>query len=218
MHKEELHCAWGVISRSGVSVIDDSGSWCLSKDLSFWDSPSVATKDVYVFAHGSDFRGALFDYVLVGGRAALPLRGFLGIMHSRWYNYDLRQVKEVVEAYKTRDLPLDVFIFDMDWHIKHWGGYSWDANNFPVPEAVLSYLQGKENLLVGANFHDDTGVGTDETKYNAMKQAIGYTGSNAIPFQSCVNKTVAFALEDVVVSPLGFDVPWIDWQQGGCGP
>lgn len=105
----------------------------------------------------------------------------------------------------------------MNWHEKYgWGGYSWDANNFPVPETVMSFLQNEERLLVGANFHDNSGLVKEEARYKAMSQAVGWRSSTeTIPFLSCSNETFAFALEDVVVSPLGFDIPWIDWQQGG---
>jgi hypothetical protein len=109
-----------------------------------------------------------------------------------------------------------VFIFDMNWHQKAslWGGYTWDANLFPVPEQVLDYLQS-ENLLSGANLHDNSGVIREEAEYEAMRAAIGWKSQSNIPFASCSNQTFAFALEDIIVSPLGFDVPWIDWQQGG---
>lgn len=109
VHGELLHCSFGLISRSGVAVVDDSGSFCLQPDLSFWDSPSQAQKDIYVFAHGLDFKGALAEYSLVGGRAALPLRGVLGIMHSRWYNYDTRQVKQVGERSFLSELCFHFF-------------------------------------------------------------------------------------------------------------
>ncbi len=122
-----------------------------------------------------------------------------------------------MQAYRDRNVPLDVFIFDMNWHFKFgWGAYTWDSNNFPVPSTVMQYLQKEQNLLVGANLHDESGVVKEEARYDAFRNAVGWSSNTkTIPFLSCSNVTFAFALEDVVVSPLGFDVPWIDWQQGG---
>ncbi len=215
VHGEELHCAWAPISRRGVAVIDDSANWCLRSDFSFWESPNQNELDLYIFAYGSRYKEALAAFSAVSGNAAMPLRSSLGIMHSRWFNYDSKQVREVVETYRERSIPLDVLVLDMDWHFKYgWGAYSWDRNNFPVPEDTLAFLK-ESGLVVGANLHDNSGVIREEERYEAMRKAIGWSSNTTVPFKSCSNQTFAFALEDVVWRPLGFDIPWIDWQQGG---
>ena len=216
VHGELLHCAWAPLSRRGVALLDDTGNWCLAPDYSFWQGPGRDAADLYLFAYGLRFREALAAFAAVAGAAPLPLRAAVGVMHSRWYNYDDRQVREVVDAYRDRSIPLDVFIFDMDWHFKYgWGGYTWDPNLFPVPEATLAELQGR-GLAVGANLHDDSGVVPEEQRFEAMRAAVGWPGNaSTMPFRSCSSALFAFGLEDAVVAPLGFDIPWIDWQQGG---
>ncbi len=216
VHGEQLHCSWAPISRRGVAALEDAGNWCLKPDYSFWEGPSRDAADLYLFAYALRFRDAMAAFVQVAGAVPLPLRATLGIMHSRWYNYDADQVRQVVDAYSERSLPLDCFIFDMDWHFKFgWGGYTWDPSLFPVPAATLAFLRSR-GLAVGANLHDDSGVVRDEARYQAMRAAVGWaSNTTTVPFLSCANTTFAWGLEDAVMAPLDFDIPWIDWQQGG---
>jgi alpha-glucosidase (family GH31 glycosyl hydrolase) len=124
-----------------------------------------------------------------------------------------------VDDYKSRSIPLDVFVLDMDWHRKNdWTGYTFDEHLFPFPEDTLGFLKGA-GLHVAANLHDASGVGAWEDKYAEMCAAVGQDPSQgkAVPF-SIVNKSHAYALEDIVVKAVvdqGMDFWWIDWQQGG---
>ena len=76
----------GIMSEFGVEVLDDSTS--LALDESGWVAPRVpGGTDVYVFAHGHDFRGALRDfYALTGPQPLLP-RYALGNWWSRYHPY-----------------------------------------------------------------------------------------------------------------------------------
>jgi len=72
--------------------------------------------DLYGFFHGHDYFGALADFVLVGGRAAMVPRAASGVWWSRWDNINNANVVKIVDDYNSRQLPLDVYILDMDWH------------------------------------------------------------------------------------------------------
>jgi hypothetical protein len=65
VHDETLHCEWGLISRDGWSVVDDSSNWALTEGAEWWDSVNSDDIDWYMFAHGHDYKGALADFVKV---------------------------------------------------------------------------------------------------------------------------------------------------------
>ena len=51
---------------------------------------------MHTHTHIQDFRGALYDFQLIGGKAAMVPRYVLGVMWSRWYDlssYDIRKVR-----------------------------------------------------------------------------------------------------------------------------
>ena len=66
VHGEGLHCEWGLVSRQGWALVDDSANYALSDESDFWDGPNVDAVDLYFFGHGHDYKGALKDFVAVG--------------------------------------------------------------------------------------------------------------------------------------------------------
>mgnify|MGYP001074664330 FL=1 len=114
VHDESLHCAWGLISRDGWVVVDDSQNYALDQN-DWWAGPNQDQVDWYLFAHGLHFKAALYDYTQVGGKIAMVPRAAAGIWWSRWFNYNGHDVHQVVQDYEDRSIPLDVYILDMDW-------------------------------------------------------------------------------------------------------
>ena len=93
------------------------------------------------FAHGSNYRQALADFVQVAGRIAMTPRYSSGVWWTRWFNLDNADVLQIVEDYRSRSIPLDVFVLDMDWHTKNdWTGYTFDSRLFPFPADTLGSL------------------------------------------------------------------------------
>jgi alpha-glucosidase (family GH31 glycosyl hydrolase) len=116
VHDENLHCAWGLVSRNGWSLVDDTQNYALDS-TDWWAGPNSDQVDWYLFAHGWDYKQALQDYTMVGGKIAMVPRAASGIWWSRWYNYNDYDVHQVVRDYETRAIPLDVYILDMDWYV-----------------------------------------------------------------------------------------------------
>ena len=65
-------------------------------------------------------------------------------------------MKEIVDNYEQRGIPLDVLVTDMDWHITFykearegkkdlagqsigWTGFTWDNHLFPEPKMFLDW-------------------------------------------------------------------------------
>jgi alpha-glucosidase (family GH31 glycosyl hydrolase) len=217
---ESLHCEWALMSRDGWAVVDDSTNWGMDQN-DWWQSPNTDQVDLYFFGHGLDYKQAVFDYSLIGGKSAMVPRYAAGIAWTRWYDLDNRGVADVVDAYKGWQMPLDTFILDMDWHTKQgWGGYSFDRRLFPEPsDTLVGLLKEHYNLAVAVNLHDDDGIRPSEDTYAAMCYALGYDANlqQTIPFQ-LTNRSYALALEDITLGDIerqGVDFMWIDWQQGG---
>ena len=222
VHAESLHCTWGLISREGWSIYDDSDSPVL--DSTGWWGESSAdrtsttfinnsdTQDWYGFFHGHDYKGALSDYVMVGGKIAMVPRQALGVWWTRWFDFNNADLFKIVDDYESRGLPLDVFVLDMgttriaapggndtaspkryffaDWHMKNgWTGWTFDQQLFPFPDDTLGYLKSR-GLLVAANLHDAQGVGNWDRQYEPLADFLGDRNST-IPFSSCVNQRCA---------------------------
>ncbi|KAH8070087.1 alpha-1,3-glucosidase [Aureococcus anophagefferens] len=75
VHDEGLHCAWGLVSRSGWAAVDDAETFALDGD-GWWRGPNRDDEDVMLFAHGFDYKGALKDFIR--SRAARRCRAALG--------------------------------------------------------------------------------------------------------------------------------------------
>jgi alpha-glucosidase (family GH31 glycosyl hydrolase) len=219
VHSESLHCTWGVVSRGGWTTYDDSGNYILSGVEGQWFDvglKSVSDVDVYLFAHGTDYKAAVFDLMQIAGKQQLTHKHLLGSWYTRWFDFDNDDVQRIIQNYKDNRIPLDVLILDMNWHTKFsWTGYSWDKTLFPVPSDTIAFLKS-QGLKVGANLHDAVGFGYWEDGYTTMATAMGLDPNtqNTVIFQP-LNETYMHTMEDSVLKELGFDVWWIDWQQGG---
>jgi alpha-glucosidase (family GH31 glycosyl hydrolase) len=232
VHNEQLHCEWGVVSRDGWSVYDDSNNYVLGAD-DWWatsdihESTNQDSKDLYGFFHGLDYKGAIKDLTAVAGKAAMVPRSASGIWWTRWFDFNDMDARDIVSQYRSRSYPLDVFVLDMDWHRKNsWTGYSFDNNLFPDENQFMASLHD-QGLVIAANLHDDVGIGTYENKYTYMANLMGTPNGTTVNFWGCNSTKYAFALEDVVLGSLesstiggslaegGMDFWWIDWQQGG---
>jgi alpha-glucosidase (family GH31 glycosyl hydrolase) len=229
VHGEQLHCQWALISRLGWAVVDDSRNQALDEE-DWWAGNNTDTIDSYLFAHGHDYMGALSDYVKVGGKTAMVPRQASGIWWTRWFDLNNRDVIKVVDDYKSRQMPLDIFVLDMDWHKKNdWSGFTFDKELFPYPQDSMEAIK-RDGLLLSANIHDASGIGSWEDQYKPLAAKLNFdTSTNtSIPF-SMIDKNYVRGVEDIVLgviederiggtvggSGVGMDFWWIDWQQGG---
>jgi alpha-glucosidase (family GH31 glycosyl hydrolase) len=235
----------GLISRSGWALVDDSkGALFDSADFTFkqgekspwpWvmERPTGDRQDLYFFGYGHDYRKALGDYVKVAGRIPLPPRFAFGTWWSRYWDYSDQELDELVKGFHENDVPLDVFVIDMGWHISEdqlkargevdqsgeglgWSGYSWNKTLFPDPADFLAKLHA-EGLKTTLNLHPASGVQPWETAYPAMAKAMGVDPATRkyIPF-NITDKKFAENYMDLLHHPLekqGIDFWWLDWQQ-----
>jgi alpha-glucosidase (family GH31 glycosyl hydrolase) len=235
----------GLLSRDGWTLIDDSTRPLFDSDnfnfaqgeKSPWpwvmQRPTGDRQDWYFFGFGHEYKQALHDYVTVAGRIPLPPRFAFGAWWSRYWAYSDQELDDLVRGFHENDVPLDVLVIDMDWHLSDvqlreahqtdqsghglgWSGYTWNPLLFPDPAPFLKNLHD-EGLKTTLNLHPASGVQPWESAYPAMAQTMGIDPSTKkyVPFD-ITNKKFATNYMDLLHHPLekqGIDFWWLDWQQ-----
>jgi alpha-glucosidase len=235
----------GLISRSGWALVDDSTRPLFdSADFRFlqgekspwpWaiERPAGDRQDWYFFGYGHDYRQALGDFVKVAGRIPLPPRFAFGAWWSRYWDYTDQELDELVRGFHEDNVPLDVLVIDMGWHISKeqleaagevdqsnhglgWTGYTWNNVLFPDPDDFLKKIH-EEGLKATLNMHPASGVQPWEKAYPAMAKAMGIDPATRkyVPFD-IADKKYATNYMDLLHHPLekqGIDFWWLDWQQ-----
>lgn len=239
----------GLLSRAGWSVIDDTLSPVFTEPLtpvvrkSASDGPWVEQRttaphqDLYFFGYGHNYRQALTDYCKVAGRIPLPPRYVFGIWWSRYWAYTDQDLLSLAQQFRENNLPLDVMVIDMDWHINQdqlkkrgfkdlsghrlgWGGYTWNTTLFPDPAAFMAQLHD-QGIKVALNLHPASGFQPWETAFPTMVKALNMPEDTPyVPFL-ITQKNYAQAYFSLLHHPLekqGVDFWWLDWQQEKTTP
>ena len=217
------HCVYGLMSRNGWALVDDTDAPILDCD-DWWSDDNgkyythSSDKDLYLFAHNINYTQALTDYSMIGGKIPIFPRYAHGIWWTRWFDLTDNDVRDQINQFREYSLPLDVLILDMNWHKKNdWTGYTFDENLFPSTEHFFRYIKD-QNLAIGANLHDASGINNWEDQFENAAKAIRYPkGKGKIPFDLSNKTQTLMALEDIVLKAVeddGMDFWWIDWQQG----
>ena len=190
----------GILSRSGVAVLDDSASLTVSNQGDILPRTAPGT-DKYFFAYGFHYEEAVCDFFRLTGMPPLIPRFAFGNWWSRYKAYTQEEYVTLMETFKRKRIPLSVATIDMDWHwVKviekfgeeardqkkkkgvleifynllnpGWTGYSWNTDLFPTPKAFLRYL--KENgLFVTMNLHPASGCKFYEDAYRDFCDYMG---------------------------------------------
>ena len=176
----------GILSRDGWAIVDESSRHLFQKDGSDWgewvvERPEGNRQDLYIFAYGHDYTAALGDFVKVAGRIPMPPRYTLGYWWSRYWIYTDEEMLDLGREMRERNIPMDVMIVDMDWHLtwkdmdkrighdefgqrRGWTGYTWNRDLFPDPKGFLSdvHAMGYKTAL---NLHPASGIRPYEDCY-----------------------------------------------------
>ncbi|MCH8626353.1 glycoside hydrolase family 31 protein [Arsenicicoccus piscis] len=214
----------GILSRNGFAVLDDSASLVVPEPGRFEPRPPGSV-DLYVFAHGRDYRRALRDFYALTGSPPLVPRYVLGNWWSRYHAYSADEYLELMDTFAQQGIPFSVAVLDMDWHEvdipprfgSGWTGYTWAKRLFPDPPAFLAALH-ERGLRVTLNDHPADGVRAHEDAYPTMAAALGVDPATEHPLTfEASDEAYLRALFDHVLHPMerdGVDFWWIDWQQG----
>ena len=235
----EIKLEDGVVSTCGVGLCDDTDSLILGQDgkLKKRDDDQL---DLYVFAHGNDYRSAIRNLFTVSGKVPMIPRFAFGNWWSRYHQYSETEYLHILDKLAERDIPLTVATIDMDWHwsttldqskrisesgkndeyhggADGWTGYSWNTDLFPDYKSFLKKIKQRE-LKITLNLHPASGVRYFEDMYEQMAEAIGVDSKTeqVIPFDFTSDSFIN-SYFDILHKPYendGVDFWWIDWQQG----
>ena len=215
----------GLVSRAGWVQLDDTPS--LVFNTAGWLEqrlPQAGYRDLYLLVSGQDYKAALRDFQRVAGTPSLLPRAFLGNWWSRFWEYSQEDIQQLVERFRLEEIPLSVFIIDMDWHITQtgntssgWTGFSWNHSLFPDPPALFNWLHN-HGLITSLNLHPAEGIHPHEERYPQAARLMGLDPlkRKPIPFD-IADPAFARMYFDQLLHPLeqqGVDFWWIDWQQG----
>ncbi|MDO4901343.1 TIM-barrel domain-containing protein [Actinomyces sp.] len=228
------HVSPGLLSITGLSVLDDSDSLLVQDDE--WVRPrpraehmpaDAPDQDLYFFGYGQDYRGALNDFFTLTGPTPLIPRALLGNWWSRYHKYSAESYLELLDRFAAEQLPFSVAVIDMDWHLvdidpaigNGWTGYTWNRQLFPDPERFLAALH-ERGMQVTLNLHPAAGIRCHEDAYEAMARDLDLdpTKGADIPFNIGDKAFTAAYLEHAhhTLEAQGVDFWWLDWQQGGA--
>lgn len=229
----------GVCSRSGVALLDDVHSLVLRDDGTICHRRRQES-DLYVFAFGDDYRGAVKALYEISGYAPMLPRFALGNWWSRYYPYTQTEYLDMLDRFAADRIPFSVAVVDMDWHYSNhieqelgltvsydpadytgglygWTGYTWNKNLFPDHRAFLRAVR-ERGLAVSLNVHPKDGVRFFEEPYEAMCKAMHKEavpgGSVEFDFTDNAFIRAYFSVLHHPAEREGVSFWWIDWQQG----
>ncbi len=85
---------------------------------------------------------SLVSYTALTGRPPMPPLWMLGFMQSRYGYHDAPEFNAVMNEFRTRGIPCDAMIFDIDWQgIGGMGNLEWQTQTFPNPEDFLEKME-----------------------------------------------------------------------------
>lgn len=233
----------GILSTSGVCIVDDSTSLLLGENGQIL--PREQTSDIYCFAYGHEYRMQLQDFFRLTGQVPLIPKYALGNWWSRYKAYSQEEYRELMQEFIRRDVPITVATIDMDWHwtdvlerfgkeakpskplckdeivynqfLPGWTGYTWNTELFPDHKELLDWLH-ENNFKVPLNIHPSQGIRFFEECYDAVCKAMGKdpAAKEAIGFDITDPAFIKSYFDDVhhPLEEEGVDFWWIDWQQG----
>lgn len=225
----------GLVSRDGWVVVDDSNRLLFDNSDYPWvmRRPAGERQDLYFFGYGHHYKQALADYTKVAGNIPLPPRFAFGTWWSRYWPYSDQELVQLVNDFKAHDVPLDVLVIDMDWHLTFhnawkrgvrdssghglgWTGYTWDRQFFPDPEKFLTWVHD-QGLKATVNMHPASGVQPHEEAYPQFARAMGIDPATKqyVKFDIADRKYADnyFKLLHHPLEKQGIDFFWLDWQQ-----
>jgi alpha-glucosidase (family GH31 glycosyl hydrolase) len=164
------HYPPGLVSRSGYSVLNDSTT-ALVKDGCLTQRTDPNGQEWYFFGYGTDYAQALQDFVQLCDRSPMLPRWAFGVWFSLYDQMHDADYRQLVRQFDELELPLDVVVLDVDWHLGGWCGWDWNEKFFPDPKGFLQWAHSN-GLHIGANVHIE-GVSPEDSHFADLCAARG---------------------------------------------
>lgn len=207
----------GLFSIDGFVSIDDS------KTNIMLETGEVEKRldnqiDVYLFVYLKDFNLCLKDYFELTGKPALLPRYALGNWWCRNNAYSDIELKELVDEFGNKDIPVSIFLLDKDWHKRTYNkkdhlktGFTWNKELFKSPVDMTKYLHSK-GIRLGLSVNPTEGIYSIDDYYEKAKEYLPADKNGVIPFNIFDPKFVDVYLKLFIhpLDTLGADFFWLD--------
>jgi alpha-glucosidase (family GH31 glycosyl hydrolase) len=126
----------------------------------------------------------------VAGKIPMVPKYAFGYWWSRYWVYSDQELRELMNQFRSFDIPIDVLVIDMDWHetfggLKDpmnpkmdetghwlgWTGYTWNKSLFPNPERFLDWTN-KNHLKTALNLHPASGIAPMEEHITVLQRPL----------------------------------------------
>ncbi len=157
--------AWG-------AFLDET--WRSEVDVALQDPSLVVFEnsgpelDLYLIA-GPTPADVVARFARLTGLPPLPPLWALGVHQSRWGYASARAVLDVIQGYRSRDLPLDAVYLDIDY-MDGYRAFTWNRSRFPAPAELVKEAEAAHVRLVAGTspfLKNDSGWSTLEQAKSA---------------------------------------------------
>ncbi len=88
------------------------------------------------------------DFIELTGRTELIPLYALGGWDSRYYPYTQTEALAKIDTYRSKNIPLDIFVVDTDWRVGASHGYGVNTELFPDMEQFISEAHNRHTRIV----------------------------------------------------------------------
>ena len=111
--------------------------------------------DIYIFIPGEGgYQQFRQDFLKLTGPVPLPPLFIFGLTDSRYHPYSEETALETIDTYRSKDIPLDIFVMDTDWRVGASHGYQINEQLFPDMHAFIKKAHSR-NVRLMYNDHPE---------------------------------------------------------------
>ncbi len=143
-HPRAIPPEWGALPAPNGSKNPHSG----------WDIKNSAP-DLYVFLpEAAGYEQFRSDFIRLTGPVPIPPLYAFGLWYSRYHPYSEERALELIDTFRKKKIPLDVFVCDTDWRVGASHGYGVNEKLFPNMKRFIKRAHDK-NVYLMYNDHPE---------------------------------------------------------------
>ena len=212
---KKMNLEKGLYSIDGFATLDDS------KHNLFNEFGEIVKRehdeiDIYLFMYLKDFALCLQDYFKITGYPSLIPRYALGNWWSKKEEYKDASLKQTIDDFENKEIPLSVLLLDKKWHYFKYdnkelnSGFTWNKENLKNPKGMISYLHSK-GVRLGLNVNPLEGFYPLEENYEQIKMNLFKDENDIVPFNVFDNKAIDVYFNILIhkLDDTGVDFYWM---------